>query len=451
MSDKLRGRVWDYMNTGQILDTAFGFTIKDFFSKNDIILNLMDEKSEYLTKSLVINLLTTLQEFHSKKPKSKCGLKTIVVIDECRSIFPVKSKHNDFEEDIFLEKFKTTKRANEISLIALTQEPQSVADWLTSNNAFYFAFPLIGNGRAVLKDHIGLTNTQLASIEKLPKYGTAIVSDERFDRKFLLQVPNDLSLGHISKDETNLIMRKFIFDMHETINKRCEKFKPKKRTTLPIPEASFRILKAIQRNWNSPKTELLKRTHLGSKRFNQYIIQLLANEYVAKVKCKTSAKKSSEFYALENKAHEILKTPRNKMTPGPRLFKHTYYQYKVAEHLKKKGLKPKIEYKDVFLDDFMKSKTKTGKPVQIPLRIDVAAEMKNRKMIGYEVTLSFKNLALNIHKCFIKMNMEKVVIVCETQDDCGTAKRRIGNCDWIQTLLDNKGQDIEFKQISDFL
>ena len=72
-------------------------------------------------------------------------MNTLFVFDECRSIFPKKSEYSEDETDRFLEQFITTSRSSGIGRITITQEPESVAKWLSINSAFYLAFPISGS------------------------------------------------------------------------------------------------------------------------------------------------------------------------------------------------------------------------------------------------------------------------------------------------------------------
>ena len=61
--DHLKFVIYSIIETKEILDCYHGFTIEDFFSKEDIILNVMDEDNDYVLKTVLTDIFCDLQRF----------------------------------------------------------------------------------------------------------------------------------------------------------------------------------------------------------------------------------------------------------------------------------------------------------------------------------------------------------------------------------------------------
>jgi hypothetical protein len=457
---KIKARLSEFIDTGAVLDTPAGFEIDHFWAKEDVCLNLMDQTNDYIYATFITDLLLKLQRYHERTPSHPARLKTLFVIDECRSVFPAKKDFHDIDPDRLLERFITTARSSGIGRITITQEPQSVTSWLTDNSAFFLTFPIAGEAIEHLKRYQNLTDEQLAYIEKLPEKGTGIFRDRRFDRKYLVQVPGSLQITHISKEETQEIMFPFIKQLHDRINAKLKvaQAKPVKEYTenyldeirqVIWPE-TLKILQTSHERFWLHRTALMKATGTSPKKAAASFDWLLKNGFTAEVKCFTSATKTSLFYPITEKGHALLETPKSKRKPTPRLFKHTFYQHKVGVWLKKQGFKPFQEYSPPGEDRTFLTMTEDGQPIDYPSRVDVYAEQDGRK-VGYEITLSFKNLGMNVYKCFIRLGLDELHIVCETSAAKGQAQKKVEDSDQLAIIRQHHGNDIHYRQISEFL
>lgn len=216
-----------------------------------------------------------------------------------------------------------------------------------------------------------------------------------------------------------------------------------------FPE-TLKILQTIHDRFWLHRTALFKATGINPRKGATSIDWLLNNGLVEEVKCYTSAKKAPSFYPITEKGHDLLQTPKTKRKPTPRLFKHTFYQHKVGLWLKKQGYEPKREYRPAGEDDIFQTRSEDGQPIDYPVRVDVYAEQDGRK-VGYEVTLSFKNLILNVYKCFIRLEMDELHIVCETKHDKERAQKKVGAAKELEVIRQHHGQHIHYRQISEFL
>jgi len=143
--DHLRLGLSPYIKSGEILNGRYGFTINDFFSQEDIILNVNKDKieSDYVLGTIICDIFCDLQRYYLNHPVHPPRLRTLIIVDESRRVFPNKrpdSRTGHDPNNAMLE-FVTTKRASGIGLIAITQEPESAPDWLVKNSNFILGFP----------------------------------------------------------------------------------------------------------------------------------------------------------------------------------------------------------------------------------------------------------------------------------------------------------------------
>ena len=226
--DKIQLFLSPFIDSGELYNCAEGFTIEDFYSKEDIILNLIDEPSDYVLATIVTDILVTLQRYYEKHPLPKAKLRTLIVIDECRRIFPVQNGFMDHNPHVLMERFMTTRRGMGI-FIYLTQEPQSIPVWITDNSAYFVIFPTSGISRKRGQEILNLNDAQTEFLDALPKQGTAVMRYRGFPRKFILQLPGDINVTPITKEETDEIMKPYIEQLHAGLKtKEQQQTEPKK-------------------------------------------------------------------------------------------------------------------------------------------------------------------------------------------------------------------------------
>jgi hypothetical protein len=134
-----------FTESGEILNGRYGFTIQDFFSKEDIILNVNREivPKDKLLGTIITDIFVDLQRYYLKYPVHPPRLRTLIIIDESRRIFPSEKEYGDTEHDpqAAMVEFVTTRRASGIGLIAITQSPGKAPSWLVENSSFLIGFP----------------------------------------------------------------------------------------------------------------------------------------------------------------------------------------------------------------------------------------------------------------------------------------------------------------------
>lgn len=257
----------------------------------------------------------------------------------------------------------------------------------------------------------------------------------------------------VTWEEVQRTMKPKIKKLQDSIKEKGYDAKTKSHIATELEKAhriiwpeTLQVLKACRDKWWLNRTPLLN----CNNKAKQSIDWLLKNGFIVEVQCHTSRTRTdTRFYPLSEKGHDLLKTPQNKRFPTPRLFKHTFYQFKLGAWLREQGYDPQREYYPPELGGFFKTQHK-GKLSQTPQRIDVFAEQEGRK-VAYEITLHEKNLIMNVNKCFAKMGMDELHIVCETMADKESAEKKVKSSKDLETIFRHHEKHIHFRKISEFL
>ena len=415
-TDSIKARIYEYEDTKDIFNCRFGYRVDNFWSKEDIIVNMIGEPNDFLYSTFINDLLISLQRYQTKQPDSLHGMKTLVVIDECRTVFPNRKDLNDFDADRFLEIFITTARSSGIGRITLTQEPHSVSEYLSNNSAYFLSFPITGTAIDHLKKYQNMTDEQAAFIQALPEYGVGIMRDRRFNRLYTLQVPGDLIKIDITESEVEDIMKPYIKNLIDS----C---KPLQAVIVngfdqneidylrkKISGYSEIILRKLGSSRYLNKTRLTKYTSVSQKRTNDSIEELQQNGLITTIDLYANKSPTmTTLYPITMKGFEVLGLPQKDREPSPKFFRHHYYCGVVLGYLMDQKYTARLNYAP-------KNYKGLGE-------IDVYAYI-NGKKTGFEITLSFSNLIGNIIKCD-EMKMDEIIIVCETSADCKTAIDKI--------------------------
>jgi len=436
-TDKVKSRIHEFLENPQ-LNVERGFPVEGFWSKEDICLNFCDEHDKYIRSTVVTDILISLQRYYERFPVRPERLRTLVIIDECRSVFPRVSDNNDFDADEFLEKFVTTRRSSGIGLITLTQEPQSVSVWLAGNSAFFLTFPIAGRALEDIKVYQNLSDEQISFIPKLPPYGTGILRDRRFDRPYLVTIPGGFEIESIPKEEVDDFMWEDIKGLHESLSKPSKRDLEKEKIQirkdgkwLKTMSDGIRILETLINDPFMHKTALRDRLDLGT-RIDPAIDWLKGNGFISENKFKHSnqGKTYAKYLPLTEKGQDTVQIPVSKRIAQER-FEHTLFIKHVAGWIEGQGYEPIKEY------------SVRG----IEKRIDVFA-VQDGLRTAYEISLTInsRDVLKNVYKCFRTYNVDKLYIVCDTQQKADDVQKRIVpeiQVDWISK--------IKFTWIGDFL
>jgi hypothetical protein len=436
LRDKLRSTLFSFRETEKVLNCKNGFTTKDFFTKRDIILNIQpwQQPSDYVIATFLSDLFKDIQRYYQFNPDNR-KLRTLIVIDECRRIFPASKDNNTgHQANAPMIDFVTTRRSSRIGVVAITQEPQSAPDWLIMNSAYILSMIISGTGRKHIKDILNITKEEASFMDKLPKFGTGIMRYRGFDKRFLVKIPDDINGipfddTPIPPNEVREMMKDKISKLHKPIDeafnqeiqnlkdkraKEREKENQKKQAIIKFSlkeekkrienkQNAINIIEHLIINPFIPYTELSDMLKISRNKFKK-AVELLNKDQLAVTLEKVKGPKGADtqYIALTENVNELLN--RKEKIVSPAHFKHSLYKDRVDSFLKFKGFKTVVEYPDETRRAF----------------IDVLAiEPKTEQRIAYEITLSFSNLKTNIQECLSMFNIEmgNIHIVTEKKED----------------------------------
>jgi Cdc6-like AAA superfamily ATPase len=436
---RLGNRLVDFMEERDILNCKNGFTTS-FFLEHDLCINVMDE-NEFTVRTTLLNIFYDIQRYLQSDPHSIPDMRILVIIDEARWLFDISRDKMDIPSNKVLESWFTSCRESGFGRIIITQEPGSVSKFVTSNCGFRWSFPVFGKESMEAVGNLNnLTAKQARYIMKLPRFGSGIFSYPGFDRPFIIQVSEGLDLNKsVAPEEAEKTSRPFIEKQHALIEAQ-QPVKTKTYTEEDLEEIriiihsdTWNILEILQNERFLHHTALLGKAGVGQNKFKFSIDWLEKQGFLLSLSCKSSKTKDAIFYPLTEKAHDLLKTEKSRRKPSPERFKHTYYCEIVKHWHEAEGLKAIREYS--IGDDF----------------IDVFIEQNGVKT-AFEITLSFSNLEHNIMKCFVRMGIDHLFIVCENKGGMDRAERIfLESRDIPDTAKEQLKDKIHFIQIGKFL
>ena len=305
--------------------------------------------------------------------------------------------------------------------ITITQEPESVSEYLLKNSAFFLTFPVFGPSLQTIQKYQNLTDEQAAFTFSLPEVGVGVMRDLRLGRPYILDIPYDLEEGKISKQETEAIMRPYIKALQESIRPKepapvqIEKRKPYTQDDIDrirreLHKETFAILQYLKKHPFKNKTEIGIATKAGQKKTELSITALKKRGLILELEIFTSAMpKKTLLYPLTEKGFDVLGAHESDRRPMPERFKHTYYLRRVKEYLEAGDIPAQPEYRPQGFQGLG--------------RVDVYASINGRR-IAFEITLSFSNLLKNIQKCK-EMGMHEIRIICEDNAEARKAEETI--------------------------
>ncbi|MCK4822484.1 hypothetical protein KA005_42360, partial [bacterium] len=438
-SDRVKQRLSEFQKTENIFDGLSHYPVQGFWDTEDIVLNLMQEPNSYIYQTVITDLLTTMQRLYEHN-EAKNDLRTLVVIDECGSVFPLTGK--DIDTDRFMERLIKSCRACGIGRINITQQPHKVADYVPDNSAYFLTFPIAGTAIDPIKKYIMLSDEQVSHIQKLEKYGEGIFRDRRFDRPYIIQVPPYLDDSPILRSEVNAMMQPYIENL---IQKYTQKPEPVRAKSEIYSEAQLEYYRkkiwshtraVLEKLYSEPflnHTKIQTVMDISRSKFKKSIEWLEGHRLLKTIKCKTSKTREATFYPLTVDGFRLLEIPEKDRKNGAHMFKHDYYKMRLFECLKAMKLSPAMEY----LPDNLKTMGAHG-------RIDVYCKSKKGKQYANEITLSFSNLIDNVKKCDLA-DMDVISIICEDQAGIDKAKAKIEDAH-IRTRA-----EIKYKKINEYL
>lgn len=400
----------------------------EIFQKENLVFE-MDRGFTDRMYNFTIAIIAYLLYMYNKANDIGGSIKHWFVVDEARILFNANRNVMDFGESILTE-ILTKSRAYGISFQLASQESGSFNSAARSSSFLKIALPL--NDAADLnfiRESFGLSEEQTEAVFELPPYGVAVVRYGGYPKPFLLEVPFFEIKQKVSDAELRSQMASFYTDLDRHIEICVEpaptEAAPKPEAVATIPAASATVLFFLG---TYPFTTISELKHApGFKsptQSDKALAWLTQNKYVRIEQHRVSKTKPSKFPVLLEKALAYLGM---KGIPGKGSFEHSLYQHLVYERLRKDGYDAKIE----------------GRLSGSNKRIDVLAAFPDRKRIlAFEITLSFSNLTANIISDF-NAGVSEVVIVCRTKEDMNKAEGIIAGAAFPEVI----NQQIRFETI----
>lgn len=460
VKDHLKLTLSNCISKGGLLNSFRGFPVDDFFTKEDMILNFDDLSSDYVVGTFLCCLFKDIQRYYTVKALPT-KLRTLLVIDECRRVFPPEQTYSTTNHDpnLAMMNFVTTRRSSGIGLIAATQEIKSVPSWLKSNSAHVLAMPISGDSRDDVSKLINLNPEQSSYFDELGEYGIGIMRYRGFNRRFIVDIPSDLNDTPMDSNVIHSMMEEYIDHLHskysaeptiKELEVHKEEIKPikdwKADEKKSIDKAnSFAVIRELVKNPFQNYTEVRSLTGLSAQRMRGSVDLLLDEGFAEQIVCMGSKGKKAKYIVLTDKIPD-----RNMKNAF--FFKHTLYEFRVMGFLKANSYKDVV--REYFGDkkkgekpSFINVTTRAGEKKTILKRIDVLG-VRNDMKEAFEVTLSFSNLVDNIHKCLEIFKVDFLTIVVEDSKEAkNIQKANILVKSRVPEVFHSR---ISFKLISDF-
>lgn len=445
-NERLHNRLIDHIDEGEILNVRCGFPT-EFFMTHDLCINAVDV-NEYPLRTTILSILYDIQRYLTKYPdrRSPSGMRTLVIVDEARWLFHKEREKGQYISDKILTRWFTTARETGFGRIIITQEPESVADYVIANCAYSLTFPAHGKSHDTIKRLQNLSEEQAGYLFKLPKFGEGIFRYPGFPRPILIQIPSDLKLERSTPLERIANHCKpFIERAHEdyvssTITIQPPQKQPvdrrKRRHEAKLISLGMEIMDHIDEHpfesYTGIRDTLAQRIKGVSNNFAGAVKFLKEEEY-AEVQRGTSFSggpntqfivsmqgipKKDEFYIGYN---------------SPTHFKHSLYIHHVWHTAFGDGFSPDIEY---------------SRGGHFQDRIDVYVDTGDKKVaLEIELQNMRRDIIRNIHKCIYSFGVDRLIIITESGDK---NKQRIE--EYIEKFIDPSIHDkIQVITIQKFL
>jgi len=454
---KMNERIEQYIQAGEIFNCKIGYPLK-FWLNNDIVIDSEDtEEKEGLSdeelRTFTIGLAhRILRHFKSNNLRGK-ELRTLFVIDEGGWLFDSERDGKDYVSNVALGELMRMGREFGIGWIIGGQQPNMFSKVIRQNARFVISFPVQSESMDVVKSDFGLDDDQTKfMMHKLPSAGEGIFLKPDYPGgpvHFGLNVGRPLE-KNVTEEELRDHMKPILDGLLEDLRARTEKIRKPK--AYDYAEQEMEVLrKEINKEGRdvvlgflveerfATRTDIQQKLRGNQARLRRAIEWLKENGLVEEIECYTSHKPSL-CYPLTEKAHDLLQTPKNKRAPRASRFKHVYYQLGIKKWLDETGTEGEqgaeaiIEY---------------PRTADFNDRIDVFFEKENLRS-AYEVVLTtFDYLKPTIIKCFEKIKVDDLYIVCEPEG-MKTVEKRLTKPE-LSKLLKKYKDRIKVRDIREFL
>lgn len=416
-NQRLHNRLIDHIDEGEILNVRCGYPT-EFFMTHDLCINAVDV-NEYPLRTTILSILYDIQRYLTKFPdrRSPSGMRTLVIIDEARWLFNKEREKGQYISDKILIRWFTTARETGFGRIIITQEPESVADYVIANCAYSLTFPAHGKSHDTIKRLQNLSDEQAGYMFKLPKHGGGIFRYPGFPRPILIQIPSDLTLERstpLSRIEDHC--KPFIERAHEDYVSSTQSTIPtppqappmdrrKRRHEVLLINLGMDIMDFIDehpyQSYTEIKNALIQRRNGVSNNFQGAVKRLIDEEYAVIKKCTSFSGKPQTQYIVS-----LQGVPKKGEFDigynSPTHFKHSLYIHHVWLTANGDGFHPEIEY---------------SRGGHFQDRIDVYVETGGKKIaIEIELQNMRQDIIRNIHKCIYSFGVDRLVIITESNE-----------------------------------
>ena len=328
------------------------------------------------------------------------------LIDEARTLLNANREHSGFDNiEPGLNEIFTKGREFEMGLWLGSQEMQSFSYGYKANCFTKICFPLTeGDDVTEIKQSFGLSAEQGDYIYKLAERRMAVCRFAKFERPFIIIVPELHGLDQVPTDK----------EVEEAMAGFYQEILPKEDAAeiVPaIPRFNFSpaeidgtiMLRHLAQNPFLNYRELVTELFLTPTRGDQARAWMVNSGFLVRAHSIALRRgKPGEYYELTEYAYRVF---HGKPPAGKGGFRHKCFCHAIKDSMQEQGFNAQLE----------------GTVGDSPKAFDVLAWKKGEGMFGYEVTLHFENLTKNLRDD-LETTVKKVIVVCKDKDDLQKAK-----------------------------
>lgn len=417
---RLKNRLVEFIESGSNINCRRGYPLS-LFTQNDVILNMHPSYvSEFIARTVAMNILTDMQRCYSASPAQTPTLRTLVIIDEARWLFDVQRDKSEIGANDNVMNWFTTSRECGIGTIILTQEPESVSRFVTSNSAISITFPVYGESHETMKRLQNLTDDQATFMFSLAPCGEAIVRHPLLERPFLLAVDSTLTLDKtITKADIAQRMTPWLTTQKALCSVQpSPDTEPGTSTTAksqePLNLAGITIMKVVRKLGFTFEGALrtacmAEPVKMKKSEFTAGLAWLEEQNFIKKIWAFAPSGRHANYIALTKRAQATLGVTLT----DPSHYKHSLYKRHVANYLKSDGCDMvAVEYE---LPGTAHEPKTTPSGTIARHRVDVFARKEGTRL-AYEVqlTITRNQVMANVEKAFSIFGADELHFVTET-------------------------------------
>jgi hypothetical protein len=402
----------------------------EVFVKENVILELPLNKVPDSVHNFLVSWIANLN-FAKNMTLGLRGnqLRTFFLIDEARTILSASRERSALDWiEPGLNEVIAKGREFGIGLWLCSQEMSSFSQVFRSNCLIKISYPLTdGEDVSEVKKSFGLTHEQTEYLFKLPDQRVAICRFGKFDRPFLLVIPELTGFDRVPNDleveqEMEAFYKEIIPKEDSEIIEITDPVTPKFNYTEAQVDG-LTMMKHLAKNPFLNYKNLIDELKLTPARGDKARTWMVNSGFVEIHSIKLKPGRPGEYFELKVEAY---KSFGGKPPEGKGGFEHKCFCYAIKDFLEEQGF-------GVRLEGMMDGSSKN---------FDVLAWKTGEGMFGYEVTLHTHNLIQNL-KEDLKTTVRRVVVVSPNKEELQEARAIVRNGMGQQNRL-------EFKTIFEF-